>query len=40
MDAQADLGLHGPHIPKDTFSHGAAHIKSEFEAFVLYLFNM
>ena len=26
MDAQADLGLCCPHIPQDTFSHGAAHM--------------
>ena len=25
-DAQADLGLCCPHIPEDTFPHGAAHI--------------
>ena len=25
-DAQADLGLRCPHMPEDTFSHGAAHI--------------
>ena len=25
-DAQADLGLHCPHMPEDTFSLGAAHI--------------
>ena len=24
-DAQADLGLRWPHMPKDAFSHGAAH---------------
>ena len=23
MDAQADLGLHCPHMPKDSFLHGA-----------------
>ena len=26
-DAQADLGLHCPHMPEDTFSLGAAQIK-------------
>ena len=26
MDAQADLSLRCPHMPKDTFSHDAAHI--------------
>ena len=26
MDAQADLGLHCLHMPKDKFSHGAAHM--------------
>ena len=26
-DAQADLGLHLPHMPKDTFLHGTAQIK-------------
>ena len=25
-DVQADLGFRCPHMPKDTFSHGAAHI--------------
>ena len=25
-DAQADLGLHCPHMPKDTFSFGAAYL--------------
>ena len=25
-DAQADLSLRCPHIPEDTFSHGAAHL--------------
>ena len=24
--AQADLGLHCPHMPEDTFSHAAAHL--------------
>ena len=27
MDLQADLGLHCPHIPKDTFSHDTAQIR-------------
>ena len=26
-DAQADLGLHCPHMPEDTFSHGAANLE-------------
>ena len=26
-DAQADLGLRCPHMPEDTFSYSAAHIK-------------
>ena len=26
VDAQVDLGLRCPHMPKDTFSHGAAHM--------------
>ena len=26
MDAQADLGLHCPHMLEDTFLHGAAHV--------------
>ena len=25
--AQAELGIRCPHMPEDTFSHGAAHIK-------------
>ena len=25
--AQADLGLRCPHVPEDTFTHGAAHMK-------------
>ena len=25
-DAQADLGLHSPNMPRDTFSHGEAHM--------------
>ena len=29
MDMHADLGLLCPHIPIDTFSHGAAHILEE-----------
>ena len=25
-DVQADLGLHCPHMPENTFSHGAAYL--------------
>ena len=30
MDVQSDLGLHCPHMLKDRFSHGAAHLASKF----------
>ena len=30
-DAQADLGLHYPHMPEDTFSHGMAHLLIQAE---------
>ena len=28
MDAQADLGLSCPHMPKDTLLHGSGHVVS------------
>ena len=32
IHAQADLGLHCPHLPDDTFSHGAVHVKAADKA--------
>ena len=38
--AQADLGLRCPHMPEDTFSHGAAHIPLEKSCTQIMLFFM
>ena len=37
-EAQSDLGIHCPHMPKDIFSHGVAHIRINYFDTFFFLF--